>query len=56
MRPDSPSPLSSAPPAPRKRRATVYEDVTVDAIIEGRVLYGSPETVAARLIEAVPIP
>jgi len=27
------------------------EDVTVDAIIEGRVLYGSPETVASRLIE-----
>jgi alkanesulfonate monooxygenase SsuD/methylene tetrahydromethanopterin reductase-like flavin-dependent oxidoreductase (luciferase family) len=26
------------------------EDVTVDAIIEGRVLYGSPETVASRLI------
>jgi alkanesulfonate monooxygenase SsuD/methylene tetrahydromethanopterin reductase-like flavin-dependent oxidoreductase (luciferase family) len=27
------------------------EDLTVDAIIEGRVLYGSPETVAARLID-----
>jgi alkanesulfonate monooxygenase SsuD/methylene tetrahydromethanopterin reductase-like flavin-dependent oxidoreductase (luciferase family) len=27
------------------------EDLTVDAIIEGRVLYGSPETVASRLIE-----
>jgi alkanesulfonate monooxygenase SsuD/methylene tetrahydromethanopterin reductase-like flavin-dependent oxidoreductase (luciferase family) len=26
------------------------EDLTVDAIIEGRVIYGSPETVAARLI------
>jgi alkanesulfonate monooxygenase SsuD/methylene tetrahydromethanopterin reductase-like flavin-dependent oxidoreductase (luciferase family) len=26
------------------------EDVTVDAIIEGRVLYGSPQTVADRLI------
>jgi alkanesulfonate monooxygenase SsuD/methylene tetrahydromethanopterin reductase-like flavin-dependent oxidoreductase (luciferase family) len=27
------------------------EDVTVDAIIEGRVIYGSPETVASRLID-----
>jgi alkanesulfonate monooxygenase SsuD/methylene tetrahydromethanopterin reductase-like flavin-dependent oxidoreductase (luciferase family) len=27
------------------------EDVTVDAIIEGRVLYGSPETVAAKLVD-----
>jgi alkanesulfonate monooxygenase SsuD/methylene tetrahydromethanopterin reductase-like flavin-dependent oxidoreductase (luciferase family) len=27
------------------------EDLTVDMIIEGRVLYGSPETVASRLIE-----
>ena len=27
------------------------EDLTVDAIIEGRVLYGSPATVASRLIE-----
>jgi len=26
------------------------EDLTVDAIIEGRVIYGSPETVAERLI------
>jgi alkanesulfonate monooxygenase SsuD/methylene tetrahydromethanopterin reductase-like flavin-dependent oxidoreductase (luciferase family) len=26
------------------------EDLTVDAIIEGRVVYGSPETVASRLI------
>jgi alkanesulfonate monooxygenase SsuD/methylene tetrahydromethanopterin reductase-like flavin-dependent oxidoreductase (luciferase family) len=26
------------------------EDLTVDAIIEGRVIYGSPETVASRLI------
>ena len=27
------------------------EDLTVDAIIEGRVLYGSPETVASKLID-----
>jgi alkanesulfonate monooxygenase SsuD/methylene tetrahydromethanopterin reductase-like flavin-dependent oxidoreductase (luciferase family) len=26
------------------------EDVTVDSILEGRVIYGSPETVAARLV------
>ncbi len=35
----------------KPRRDMRDEDLTVDAIIEGRVLYGSPETVASRLIE-----
>ena len=34
----------------KPRRDMRDEDLTVDAIIEGRVLYGSPETVASRLI------
>ena len=32
----------------KPRRDMRDEDLTVDAIIEGRVLYGSPETVASR--------
>ena len=35
----------------KPRRDMRDEDLTVDAIIEGRVLYGSPETVASRLID-----
>ncbi len=34
----------------KPRRDMRDEDLTVDAIIKGRVLYGSPETVASRLI------
>jgi alkanesulfonate monooxygenase SsuD/methylene tetrahydromethanopterin reductase-like flavin-dependent oxidoreductase (luciferase family) len=35
----------------KPRRDMRDDELTVDAIIEGRVLYGSPETVAARLID-----